>query len=126
MLEATNLPSIRPMKKLDCKRYGPFEVIVKVNRGAYKLKLPSTWRRIHPVFNEVLLSPYTTPAFENQQQAPPPPPVLIGKEQEYEVESIVDSKFVRNVMYFSFFPYSHAFSLFLALLKPITYLGPPY
>ena len=100
MLEATNLPSMRPMKKLDCKRYGPFEIIEKVNKGAYKLKLPNTWRRIHPVFNEVLLSPYTTPVFENQQQAPPPPPVLIGKEQEYEVESIIDSKFVRNKLKF--------------------------
>ena len=100
MLEAINLPSMRPMKKLDCKRYGPFEVIEKVNKGAYRLKLPNTQRKIHPIFNEVLLSPYTTPAYENQQQAPPPPPVLIDKEKEYEVESIIDSKFVRNKLKF--------------------------
>ena len=35
MLEAINLPSMRPMKKLDCKRYGPFEVIEKVNKGIW-------------------------------------------------------------------------------------------
>ena len=57
-LEVTNLKSHRPSRKLDDKRYGPFEVLKKIGKSAYKLRLPDTWPAIHPVFNEVYLSPY--------------------------------------------------------------------
>ena len=71
-LEATNITTKRPMKKLDDKRLGPFTIVDKVGKAAYKLKIPDSWR-IHPVFNEVLLSPYHSPQFESQQRPPPPP-----------------------------------------------------
>ena len=38
-LEATNLRTGRPSKKLDDKRFGPFEIIKKVGPASYKLKL---------------------------------------------------------------------------------------
>ena len=92
-LEGTNLSSERPMKKLDNKRHGPFRIIQKVGHSAYKLALPKTWKRIHPVFNEVLLTPYKEPHFPNQVAEPPlPTPVVSGTEPEYEVEEIVDSR----------------------------------
>ncbi|SJL08498.1 uncharacterized protein ARMOST_11862 [Armillaria ostoyae] len=80
-LDATNLHLPRPKKKLDNKRVGPFLVLEKTGASAYKLKLPPHWK-IHPHFNEKLLSPFEPPSFPNQEQPPPPPPDLIDGEEE--------------------------------------------
>ncbi|SJL00960.1 uncharacterized protein ARMOST_04273 [Armillaria ostoyae] len=90
-LDATNLHLPRPKKKLDDKRVGPFLVLEKTGASAYKLKLPPHWK-IHPRFNEKLLSPFEPPSFPNQEQPPPPPPDLIDGEEEWEIEEILDSK----------------------------------
>ncbi|SJL01314.1 uncharacterized protein ARMOST_04634 [Armillaria ostoyae] len=90
-LDATNLHLPRPKKKLDDKRVGPFLVLEKTGASAYKLKLPPHWK-IHPRFNEKLLTPFEPPAFANQEQPPPPPPDLIDGEEEWEIEEILDSK----------------------------------
>ncbi|SJL04343.1 uncharacterized protein ARMOST_07709 [Armillaria ostoyae] len=90
-LDATNLHLPRPKKKLDDKRVGPFLVLEKTGASAYKLKLPPHWK-IHPCFNEKLLTPFEPPAFANQEQPPPPPPDLIDGEEEWEIEEILDSK----------------------------------
>ncbi len=66
-LDTTNLNLPRPKKKLDDKCTGPFLIESKKGASAYTLKLPSTWH-IHPTFNESLLTPYTPPAFPNQEQ----------------------------------------------------------
>ena len=66
-LDATNLPLEQGTRKLAPKRVGPFEVLEKVGEAAYKLKLPSKMARIHPVFNEVLLTRHVPPAFDNQK-----------------------------------------------------------
>ena len=60
-LEGTNIRTDRPAKKLEDKRYGPFEIIEKVGKASYKLKLPSTWRSIHPVFHESLITAHKQP-----------------------------------------------------------------
>ena len=72
----------RPSKKLGEKRYGPFEVLSKEGLMAYRLKLPVTWKKIHLVFNEALLTPYK-------------PPIIIEGDKEYEVDEILDSR-MRN------------------------------
>ena len=95
-LEGQNITTDRPSKKLDDKRYGPFEVLQKIGKAAYKLKLPRTWRSIWPVFNEIFLTPYKQPAFESQITPPRPPPEIIDEEEEYEVEKIMDSKLQRG------------------------------
>jgi hypothetical protein len=92
LLEESNLTTIRPSKKLDHKRFGPFPIISKIGAAAYKLKLPRTWKTVWPVFNKVLLTPYTPPQSESQQKPPPPPPVLVDQEPEYEVEEIINSR----------------------------------
>lgn len=90
-LDMTNLHLPRPKKKLDDKRIGPFEIKDKKGALAYTLKLPTNWK-IHPTFNESLLTPYIPPAFPNQEQPPPPLPDLIDGEEHYEVEKILDSR----------------------------------
>ena len=95
-VEGKNITTTRPAKKLDDKRYGPFKVLEKVGSSAYKLDLPKTWKTIHPVFNEALLTPFKEHAFPNQKKPPPPPAVEVEGSPEYEVESIDDSRIFRK------------------------------
>ncbi len=90
-LDATNLHLPQPKKKLNNKRIGPFTILDKARAAAYKLKLPPHWK-IHPRFNEKLLTPYILPAFPNQELPPPLPPDLIDNEEYYEIEEVLDSR----------------------------------
>jgi hypothetical protein len=47
-LSAKNLTTEQPSKKLDYKRLGPFNIVQKVNKLAYKLKLLLSLK-VHPV-----------------------------------------------------------------------------
>lgn len=91
-LDATHLRSDRPSKRLDDRRFGPFKVIEKVGTRAFRLILPPSWSRIHPVFHTALLHPYHPPVSSLQQQPPAPPPVLVGDHYELEVETILDER----------------------------------
>ena len=55
-------------KKLSAKWLGSFLIIQKVGKSAYELKIPFTWKSIHPVVNELYLTSYVTPIFEQQSQ----------------------------------------------------------
>jgi hypothetical protein len=79
------------MKKLEAKRYGPFPIIAKKGRSAYQLKLPPSWR-IHPMFNEALISPYQPPSFPKQQLIDNPPPEIVNDQEEYKIEKIVEHR----------------------------------
>ena len=74
------------------KWHGPFKIIKQEGLSAYWLEITRTWRKVHPVFNESLLSPYRKPEFLSQQRPLPPPPVVISSEPEYEVDRVLDSK----------------------------------
>ncbi|PFH44714.1 hypothetical protein AMATHDRAFT_11088 [Amanita thiersii Skay4041] len=52
--------------------------------------------KIHDVFNESLLKPYTVPTSPRQTQNPHPPPELINGNEEYEVEEVLDSRVRRG------------------------------
>ena len=91
-----NICTDRTSHKLDDCRYGCFEVIKKVGESAYKLKLPTGWKRIHPVFNEHLLSPYHGPIAERQKKPPPPPPTMVGGEPEFDIKEILQVRKTRN------------------------------
>ena len=85
-LEGKNLKFPHQVTKLMPKRYRPFKIIKAISPVAYRLQLPPTWT-IHDVFHASLLSPYSeTPAHGPNFSRPPPD--LIGREEEYEVESI--------------------------------------
>lgn len=88
-LSSKNITSTRPSKKLDNKRYGPFQIKETVGTS-YRLKLPPTIR-IHDVFHPKLLSLAAADPLPGQKRVPPPAIVVDGIE-EWEVEDILDSK----------------------------------
>jgi len=88
-LDARNIRTLRPIKKLDWKNLGPFKITEVVGPFTYRLDLPASIR-IHPVFNAYLLHPVSNDALPHQVQIPPPPVEVDGVE-EWEVEEIVDS-----------------------------------
>ncbi len=90
-LDTTNLHLPQPKKKLDDKQTGPFEIKAKKGASTYTLKLPVGWK-IHPTFNESLLTPFVPPAFPNQEQPPPLLPDLIEGEEHYKVEKVLNSR----------------------------------
>ncbi|KAJ3559362.1 hypothetical protein NM688_g396 [Phlebia brevispora] len=92
-LEGFNLRTDRPHKKLDDKCYGPFSIIQKIGTSAYKLKLPTSWKGIHPVFNQALLTPYQAPEFPEQEKSRSVPNVETFKDK---VEEILDSRVRRG------------------------------
>ena len=55
-LNAKNIRTSRPSRKLDNKRLGPFTVDTAIGTHAYRLLLPDTMK-VHPVFHVSLLDP---------------------------------------------------------------------
>jgi hypothetical protein len=96
-LSRRNIKTIRPSPKLDVKRLGPFRVIEIVGESklAYRLELPPSMRRIHPVFHVSLLEPYHANTISGRTQ-PEPPPIEVDGEEEWEVKEILDSRIVRG------------------------------
>jgi hypothetical protein len=88
-LEGRNL-HVRGTRKLLPKRYRPFKITERIGKVAYRLDLPSSMK-IHNVFHVDLLLPYK----ETEAYGPAytrPPPHLINEEEEYEIESIRDTR----------------------------------
>ena len=50
-LNSENLTTICLSKKLDHKWMGPYSIEKVITHGAYRLKLPSSFGRTHPVFS---------------------------------------------------------------------------
>ena len=90
-LDAQNL-HLKTTHKLMPQRLRPFEIIEEISPVVYKLKLPEAWR-VHNVFHTSLLTPQViTPEYGTP--ADPPLPELVDGESEYEVEAILQHKFV--------------------------------
>ena len=78
--------STLPSKKLFQPWMGPFTVSKVINDVAYQLELPHHWKA-HNVFHVSLLKPFIS----NGEAVDPQSFTLVGgKDDEYEVESIVD------------------------------------
>ncbi|QRW26676.1 Transposon Tf2-7 polyprotein [Rhizoctonia solani] len=82
-LDGKNIELRTNSNKLDPKRLGPFKVTEKVSSHAYRLELPETLK-IHNVFYVGLLS--------KAHESP--------REEEYEVEQIIDSKRQRGKWFY--------------------------
>ena len=90
-LDARNL-HLKTACKLTPRRLGPFEIIEEISPVVYKLKLLEVWR-IHNVCHASLLTPQVvTP--EYGVPADPPLPELVDGESEFEVEAILQHKFI--------------------------------
>jgi hypothetical protein len=99
-LSSLNIQTQRPSKKLDWKRLGPFTILERIGTQAYRLQLPPSIK-IHPVFHVSLLEPHTSSTIPHRTQPPPPPVVVVdSSELEYEVEDILDSKYLRNRLFY--------------------------
>lgn len=94
-LEAKDIQTTRPSRKLAHQRLRPFSIERQVNPNAYRLRLPRSMNRLHPVFNVIKLTPAPEDPIPNQRTAPPPPPVLVNDQEEWEVKEILDSHFHR-------------------------------
>jgi hypothetical protein len=93
-LDAPNVRTTRPTRKLDWKRLGPFRVQKQVSPYSYELELPASIRihRVQPVY---LLDPVVEDPLEGQV-VPPPPPVEVDGEEEYQVSGVEDSRVYQN------------------------------
>jgi hypothetical protein len=95
-LDARDISTDRPTKKLSDKWLGPYKVDKVLSRSAIRLKLPRTMR-VHPVFHVSKLRPFKPDPIVERSARPPPPPVLKGGEtEEYEVERIENSRLFRR------------------------------
>ena len=57
LLDAGDIKTTRPSPKLAHRYLGPYVIQKRVGWNAYRLKLPTSMTRIHPVFNVVKLLP---------------------------------------------------------------------
>ena len=74
--------------KLAPKCHGLFQITKEISPVAYQLTLPRAWT-IHNIFHSSLLTPYKE-TLEHRAQFQCPPPELIGNEEEYKVEQIIN------------------------------------
>ncbi len=91
-LEGTHLHLPYQATKLAPKCYGPFEITREVSPVAYQLRLPVAWN-IHNVFHASLLFPYRETDAHGPNYSRPPPDLIEG-EEEYEVERVINHRYI--------------------------------
>ena len=82
-------------KKLGDIQLGPYKVLAKIGELDYKLDLPPSMSRIHPVFHVDKLSSWKGNDI-NGILPPPPEPVELDDEIEYKVREILDSQWIKQ------------------------------
>ena len=93
-----HVSTTRPSSKLDVRRLGPFVIIESVGSSAFRLQLPPSMH-IHPVFHVSLLEPHVANMFPGRV-VEPPLPIQVDGLPEFEVASILDSKFRRRRLFY--------------------------
>ena len=89
-----NVNTTRPSQKLDHRKLGPFKILAKIGRAAFRLELPPTMK-IHNVFHVSLLEKHHANTLPSRQPQPPPDPIIEAEEEVYVVNQLLDSR-VRN------------------------------
>ena len=70
-LDSRNIRTAQPSKKLEHKRYGPYEITEKLSPLNYRLKLPKELRSIHDVMHIEKLLPYEEDTIPERVPIPP-------------------------------------------------------
>jgi len=83
MLSSKSLRTRHPLKKLDHKMQGPFEIEKVVPPNTVMLKLPRWWR-LHNVFHVTLLESYRVSG--KASHAPPDPERVRNEADEMDVD----------------------------------------
>jgi len=91
-LDASDIKTTRLSPKLSHHQLGPFEIESQVGLSAYHLKLPHRIRQLHPVFNVIKLSTTPEDPILGRKPQAPLPPIVIDREEEWEVEEILNSR----------------------------------
>jgi hypothetical protein len=86
-----NIKTARPSDKLDHKKLGPFKISEVKGPVNFKLELPKTMN-IHPVFHISLLES----APKDAPRAPLTVIEPVNPETEYDIEGILDCKYIRG------------------------------
>ena len=89
-LSTNNLRLPRASRKLSERWLGPYVITKLVGTNAVELRLPHSMC-IHPVVNISHIKPYCDCLPGQPVSAPGPSNVMEDREEEYEVESVVDS-----------------------------------
>src|SRR5258708_4189606 len=92
-LNAQNYMTTHPTKKLNHKWLGPFMIKKIISPTTIKLHLSPHKQGIHPVISISNVHPYHPGPIPEHPLDPHPNPILIDESEEYEVESMVDSKY---------------------------------
>jgi len=95
-LDASNIQNTQPSRKLSHRRLGPFPIDSQVGNGAYRLRLPPSMSRLHPIFNVVKLSLAPLDPIPGRRISPPPLPEIVDGKEEWVVEEILDSRMVNR------------------------------
>ena len=91
-LSTENLRLLRASWKLSERWLGPYSITKLVGTNAIELRLPRSMR-IHPVVNISRVKPYRNHLPGQPVTAPGPSNVMEDRDEEYEVESIMDSHY---------------------------------
>ncbi|KAI0991052.1 hypothetical protein K3495_g17135, partial [Podosphaera aphanis] len=96
-VNAKNMKTKRPCKKLDWKNLGPFPIVKVISSHSYQLRLPENLRSVHPVFHTSLLRPDSNNPIPGQTNDPNPPVEIDSYgEPLFEVDAIVGSRRLKH------------------------------
>ena len=97
-LDSSDIQTTRLSCKLSHQWLGPFLIVHRVGNGAYRLHLPPSMSRLHPVFNVVKLTLALALAdpIIGCWTNPPPLSEIIQGEEEWIVEEILDNKMMNR------------------------------
>jgi hypothetical protein len=98
MVNAKNIKTRRPTKKLDHKLRGKFKIKRLIGTHAYELELPPGVGKIHPVFHISLIEPYRLNTIPGRR-SPTPVPIDL-EESEYVIDRILTSEVRKGKVFY--------------------------